>query len=291
MLRQLGTAIRGVAPSSFTVGEMADGNAQILASYYPDQLDAYFAFDVASATLESARTGAAAPFLNAVREANTLFPAGRWSPFLTNHDQPRVMTVLAGGRAQARVAASAMLMLPGLPFVYYGEEIGMIGAKPDEQIRTPMQWSKASGAGFTTGTPWESPQSDWAATNVQAQDGDAGSLLNHYRRLIHLRNAHSALGIGALVVGTTNEPAVAAFTRRSAAETILVVVNFGARAVQAPSVSMDSGSGTPLTGRLELIHDDPSNGCAPNAVIAANGAVKLGQIAPHGLCVFRLAGS
>ncbi|HEY6089962.1 MAG TPA: alpha-amylase family glycosyl hydrolase [Gemmatimonadaceae bacterium] len=291
VLRQLGAAVRSVNPSSFTVGEMADGNAQILASYYPDQLDAYFAFDVASGTLESARTGAAAPFLSAVREANSLFPAGRWSPFLTNHDQPRVMTAMAGDRARARVAASAMLMLPGLPFVYYGEEIGMMGSKPDEQIRTPMQWSNAPGAGFTAGTPWESPQSDWAATNVQAQDADAASLLNHYQRLIHLRNAHSALGTGELVVGTANDPALAAFVRRSPTETILVIANFGARAVPKPSVTMDSGSGTPLTGRLELIHEDPSNGCAPDAVVAAGGSATLGQIAPYGLCVFRLAGS
>jgi len=290
VLRQLGAAVRSVSSSSFTVGEMADGSPRILATYYPDQLDAYFAFDVAGGTLEAARTGTAAPFLHAVREANSLFPAGRWSPFLTNHDQPRVMTALAGDRARARVAASAMLMLPGLPFVYYGEEIGMIGPKPDEQIRTPMQWSNASGVGFTTGTPWESPQSDWAATNVQAQDGDAASLLNHYRRLIHLRSRHSALGVGELAVGTTNDPAVAAFTRRSPTETILVIANFGGRAVTQPSVIMDSGS-TPLTGRLELVYGDPSNGCAPDTVLAANGSVPLGQIGPYALCVFSLSGN
>jgi len=94
------------------------------------------------------------------------------------------MTVL-GDAGKARVAASAMLMLPGMPFVYYGEEIGMIGAKPDETIRTPMQWSAKPGGGFTSGTPWESPQSDWMTKNVAAQAPDPASLLNHYRRLIH----------------------------------------------------------------------------------------------------------
>lgn len=288
VLRQIATAIRQAAPSSFTIGEMADGSAQILASYYPDQLDAYFAFDVASGTIEAARTGAAAPFLKAVRDANALFPAGRWSPFLTNHDQPRVMTVLAGDRARARIAASAMLMLPGLPFVYYGEEIGMIGAKPDEQIRTPMQWTSEPGTGFTTGTPWENPQPDWIVTNVQAQDRDSGSLLNHYRRLIHLRNEHSALNSGDLIVGSANDAAVAAFVRRSPGETLMIALNFGARAVSQGSVTTAPESGAFPMGRFERIYEDPSNGCSPELSILTRNSVTLGQIAPYGFCVFRL---
>jgi alpha-amylase len=287
VLRQLGAAIRSAAPSSFTIGEMADGSAQILASYYPDQLDAYFAFDVAAGTLEAARTGAAAPFLKAVREANSLFPPGRWSPFLTNHDQPRVMTVLGGDRARARVAASAMLMLPGLPFVYYGEEIGMSGTKPDEQIRTPMQWSGAPGGGFTTGKPWESPQPDWAVTNVRAQERDPGSLLNHYRRLIHFRNAHTALGSGKLDVGSATDSAVAVFVRHSPRETLLIALNFGARATSGGRVTMPPGSPAFGKGRFERIYEDPSAGCSRELSIAASSSVTLGQIAPYCLCVFR----
>src|SRR5438552_7470693 len=135
--------------------------------------------------MQAAATGDASAFIKAVAEANAKFPAGRWSPFLTNHDQPRVMTVLEYA-AKARVAASAMLMLPGMPFVYYGEEIGMVGPKPDELIRTPMQWSSARNGGFTTGTPRESLQADWKAKNVAAQDSTTRPLLNHYRKLIQL---------------------------------------------------------------------------------------------------------
>jgi alpha-amylase len=287
VLRQLGDAIRRVAPSSFTVGEMADGSPEILSSYYPDQLDAYFAFHVASGTLEAARTGVAAPYLSAVREANSRFPAGRWAPFLTNHDQPRVMTALAGDRSKARIAASAMLMLPGLPFVYYGEEIGMIGTKPDEQIRTPMQWSNEPGGGFTTGTPWEAPQPDWRVTNVRAQDGDPGSLLNHYRRLIHLRNDHSALGSGDLIVGSASDNSIATFIRRSSSETVLVTLNFGARAI--PQVNLSLGNGRFPTGRFERIYEEPSSGCSPEVSIGENKTVALGPVAPFALCVYRLA--
>jgi glycosidase len=201
------------------------------------------------------------------------------------------MTVLAGDRARARIAASAMLMLPGLPFVYYGEEIGMSGPKPDEQIRTPMQWSSAPGAGFTTGTPWEKPQADWTVTNVQAQDGDATSLLNHYRRLIRLRHEHSALSGGDLIVGSASDAAIAAFVRRSPTETVFVVLNFGSAAIPQASVTLALGSGASSTSRFQRIYEDPSGGCLSEALTRANDSFALGQIAPYGFCVFRLSTS
>jgi alpha-amylase len=289
VLRKFGDAIRGEAPGSFTIGEMSDGSAQVLATYYPDQLDAYFAFGVAGATVDAARTGNAAPFNAAVWEANATFPAGRWSPFLTNHDQPRVMTVLAGDVAKARVAASAMLMLPGLPFVYYGEEIGMVGTKPDERIRTPMQWSPASSGGFSSGVAWESLQPDWMAKNVDGQDHDPGSLLNHYRHLIHFRNAHAALYGGALAVASTNDAATAVFVRSASDETILIALNFGDRAIDrfaatiAPAVS---GTGP---YRLAPLYADPSDGCAGATVSADGKSVTLASFAAHGLCAFQLS--
>jgi alpha-amylase len=289
VLRRFGTSIRAESPTSFTVGEMSDEAPQILATYYADQLDAYFAFGVAFATMRSAASGDAGPFLQAVRQANATFPEGRWMPFLANHDHERVMTQL-GDLHKARVAASAMLLLPGMPFVYYGEEIGMVGAKPDETIRTPMQWSAEAGGGFTAGKPWESPQSDWQTKNVATQDRDPGSLLNHYRRLIRLRNEHSALGTGGLTVGTASDAAIAAFVRRSPTETVIVIANFGARAVSRVNVTFDPADAGPLAGRLERIHEDPIDGCAPEASIGANRSVALGQITPYGLCVFRLAG-
>jgi alpha-amylase len=290
-LHSFGDAIRRASPSSFTIGEMSEESARILSTYYPDQLDAYFAFGVAAGTMETARTGVAAPFLSALRDAVSRLPIGRWSPFLTNHDHIRVMTVLAGDRAKARIAASAMFMLPGLPFVYYGEEIGMRGQKPDEQIRTPMQWSRAPGAGFTTGTPWESPQSDWTVTNVQAQDGDAGSLLNHYRRLIHLRHDHSALSGGDLTVGSASDPAIAAFVRRSPTETILVVLNFGAAAIPQASVTLPPGSGATSRSRFERIYEDPTGGCPAEASPGTNNSFALGPMVPYGFCVFRISSS
>ncbi len=281
VLRRFGSAIRAAAPQSFTVGEESDMAA--LPSYYPDQLDSYFEFGVAAGTLESARTGNAAAFVREITRANAL-PEGRWAPFLTNHDQARVMTILKGDQPKARVAASAMLMLPGTPFVYYGEEIGMIGDKPDEQIRTPMQWSRQANGGFTTGTPWESLQSDWRSKNVAVEEVVPNSLLNQYRRLIHLRSAYASLSRGRMVIGSTNDPRTAAFIRREGEETLLVVVNFGDTALNSLTVSMSEVS----AGLVEPIDGEPV-ACGPARIDAGN-AFALTSIPAHGLCVYRVGG-
>ena len=150
-----------------------------------------------------------------------------------------------------------------------------------------MQWSSAPGAGFTTRRPWEAPQSDWASKNVAAQDGEPTSLLNHYRRLIHLRNQHPALNAGDLTVATADDRAIAAMVRHSPEETILISLNFGERPIDRVGIALSRAlRGGPF--RLEPLYSDPSNACV---VISANGAVvTLGRVAPRSLCAFRVAG-
>jgi glycosidase len=152
-------------------------------------------------------------------------PADRWAPFLRNHDQTRTLTELGGDVARARIAATILLTIPGLPFVYYGEEIGMTGNKPDERLRTPMHWRRTRAAGFTTGAAWQALQPDSLTANVEAQEDDPASLLNLYRRLIHLRAENHALAAGELIPLTTGNDAVAAFLRRRANRGVLVVLN------------------------------------------------------------------
>ena len=125
------------------------------------------------------------------------------------------------------MAVKLLLTLPGLPFIYYGEEIGMTGDKPDERLRTPMQWSGATNAGFTKGSPWEKLQADWATTNVAAQENDPNSLLPLTRQLIHLRQSNAALGTGDLVPVVASNGAVAAYLRRAKGSIVLVIANLG----------------------------------------------------------------
>jgi len=239
-LREFASYLRGIAPNSFTIGEVWDSTGALLA-YYPDQLDAYFAFEVSDAILEAVRTGSAAKLLPAVVRAQRDLPAGRWSPFLRNHDQTRTLTALGGDVAGARLAATLLLTFPGLPFVYYGEEIGMTGDKPDPRLRTPMQWSRAPGAGFTRGTPWEALQPDSLTATVEAGEADSMSLLNLHRRLIRLRAETPALGSGELVPLETGggRDAVAAYLRRVAGEhrAVLVIVNLGTTPLSGVTVT------------------------------------------------------
>jgi len=226
VLREYEAHIREVAPDAFTVGEVFD-STDVLMSYYPDQLDAYFAFQVANSILSAVSGGGAQQLLSAVSELQQRVPDDRWAPFLRNHDQSRTMTWLKGDMARAKLAASLLLTLPGVPFVYYGEEIGMTGDKPDPRIRTPMQWRLGPAAGFTTGMPWEPLQDDSTTANVQVMDRDPGSLLNHYRRLIHLRASSEALGSGELVPLSAGTDQVATYLRKSGNHVALVVANLG----------------------------------------------------------------
>ncbi|MGQ9773656.1 alpha-amylase family glycosyl hydrolase [Chloroflexus sp.] len=237
-------------PGTFTIGEVFNGNPRTLAAYYPDQLDYYFEFEVANQIRGAANTGLSRLFMQAVQDAYTKLPYQRWAPFLTNHDQNRVMSVLGDDVAKAKLAALALLTMPGLPFIYYGEEIGMLGVKPDERIRTPMQWTKEEFGGFSAGIPWQQPQSDYPVKNVMLQDQDPESLLNTYRQLIHLHVNTPALATGDFWPLTANGAGVAAYIRRSGEDMVLVVINFDK--VPTPPFTLSSGESDLPAGTYQV---------------------------------------
>jgi glycosidase len=246
LLHDYAAYVRRQQPNTYTVGEVyADIGTEL--TYYPDQLDSYFAFELADSIIDAARKGSARGVLAPALRLQSAVPAWRYAPFLRNHDQPRTRSELGGDFGKSRVAAFLLFTLPGLPFVYYGEEIGMTGVKPDPRLRTPMQWNAAAGAGFTRGTPWERLQDDSATTTVEAQDADSTSLLNFYRRMIHLRTANSALANGALVPLTASQDAVAAYLRRDGRRIVLAVANLGDS--PASGVKLSSGNGALPAGR------------------------------------------
>ncbi|HUG40883.1 MAG TPA: alpha-amylase family glycosyl hydrolase, partial [Longimicrobiales bacterium] len=199
-LRDYDAALRRISPDVFTIGEVWDSIGAIL-PYYPDQLTAYFMFEVADAIVSAVTDGSGDRLLEMVDRVQQEVPDHRWGTFLRNHDQTRTLTDLNGDVARARLAAAIQLTLPGIPFVYYGEEIGMTGSKSDgdPRLRTPMQWRAEPGVGFTTGRAWEPLPADSFAATVADQDEAPASLLNHYRRLIRLRSSDAALARGEFV--------------------------------------------------------------------------------------------
>jgi glycosidase len=243
-LRGYAAHLRGVKPTVYTVGEVWDSIGAVL-RYYPDQLTSHFMFELSDAILNSVKTGNASKLLPGYLRLQDALPPHRYSPFLRNHDQSRTMTVLEGDVERAKAAATLLLTLPGLPFLYYGEEIGIAGDKPDENLRTPMHWT--STGGFTTGTPWRAPQADWATRTVAAQDGDPNSLLSWHRRLIHLRKQNPALAGGELIPLTASSDAVAAFIRRGRDDAVLVVANLGTAPLRGVTLSSDVPTLSPGT--------------------------------------------
>lgn len=239
-LREYAAHIDSVAPGAYTVGE-AWGKVDTVLPYYPDQLTSYFAFELADSLVSGVRHGSATNMLRGYLRLQDTLPPHRWSPLLSNHDGARVMTMLGRDMAKARLAATLLLTLPGLPFVYYGEEIGMTGDKPDPRLRTPMQWRPGPGTGFTAGTPWQNAQPDSQTTTVEAQDADPGSLLNLYRTLIHLRKSHDALAVGRLVPLSTGSATVTAYLRREGDRAVLVVANLGDAPAAGLTLSGDPG--------------------------------------------------
>lgn len=114
----------------------------------------------------------------------------------------------------------------------------MTGDKPDPRLRTPMHWARTPAAGFTRGQPWEPLQPDSFTANVEVQDRDPHSLLNHYRRLIHLRAARPALGSSAAFIPlTSSADAALSYLRRAGSATVLVLANLSDRRVSGAVLS------------------------------------------------------
>jgi glycosidase len=224
---------KAVNPDTLTVGELSGDPPKTIADYTSgDQLDLAFNFDLAKAFISSANTGQASYASNALKISDKILSNDQYAPFLTNHDQGRALSTLYGSVDKAKVAASLLLTSPGVPFIYYGEEIGMVGKKPDENIRRPMQWSDAVNAGFSAGKPWRQPDSSYTDFNVAAQTGDAASLLSHYRALIQIRNEHPALRAGSLTILPASKSSVFASLRVVNGDMILVLINLSDKAIR-----------------------------------------------------------
>ena len=270
VLRDFAASVRRAAPGAFTVGEVWDSIGAVL-PYYPDQLDSYFAFELSDALLDAVRNSRAQPLLAKYSRMQGAVPATRYSPFQRNHDQTRTLTALGGDLRAARLSAELLLTLPGLAFVYYGEELGMTGDKPDERLRTPMHWTRGRAAGFTTGAAWEPLQPDSATANVAAQDADPASLLNHYRRLIHLRASNRALAAGDYLPLESSDPAVAAFLRRDGPRVVLVVANLAT--AQRTGVTISSGANA-LPAARYTTRDLLGGGGTATLDVATGGSIR-----------------
>jgi alpha-amylase len=265
-VRAFNAELRQRRPGTFIVGETWTSTPAIATYHREAGLDMSFNYPLWR-TLLAAVSGRSAIDLRAQLELDEALypPSARRGTFLANHDQVRPATMLSPLRrdeARLRLSVGLLLTLPGTPFLYYGEEIGMPNGPGSADLakRTPMRWTADDGGGFTTGTPWQPPSTTDPAISVEAQRDDPGSLLSYYRRMIALRQETPALARGTTSVIASLPGTVLGFWREAEDARVLVVANLGAGATEVPLADLGAAgetladllTGTPVAGAVAL---------------------------------------
>ncbi|MCF3648546.1 alpha-amylase family glycosyl hydrolase [Synoicihabitans lomoniglobus] len=233
----------------FLVGEVY-ARAEVVAPYQREEaLTSFFEFELARAVIEATRLRRPGILSDALdRIYHAYDDEVTWSQFLANHDQPRIRNQLGDDPAALRLAAQLQFVLPGIPFIYYGEEIGLRGDKPDPELRTPMPWTSASPhADFTaaTATPWHPLNPDFAAINVASAERDPNSLLHLYRRLIRLNGSSPALRHGRQLAVESTGPRHYVAARQTEAEVVIVLANLNDHSIAAPALNLSGSNARP----------------------------------------------
>ena len=176
--QQYHDALRATDPGVFLLGEVPARTEAQAAPYYA-ALNSVFDFPLAQVLVATAASETSPDLGAYVGKAWRSFRRNARgpivdSPFIGNHDRDRVLDQLQGNMSHMRMAAAMLLTMPGDPFVYYGEEIGMHGVKPDPSIREPMRWDRnPRQAGETS---WE-PAPDNASPDLSVADATRRSAI------------------------------------------------------------------------------------------------------------------
>ena len=192
---EFGQEIERTKPGTYTVGEVW-APAREVAPYFKG-LKAAFHFDLSFAIQRILLLEKDEGLIEKLLTDYAIFaehnPDFIDATMLTNHDQNRIGSVVKGDIRKMKLAAALLLTLPGQPYLYYGEEIGMLGLKPDPRLREPFIWTDQR---HDPARPlWIKPRYSRRASvrALSLQQPDPDSLFHHYKRLIALRKAQPAL--------------------------------------------------------------------------------------------------
>ncbi len=200
--------------------------------------------------------------------------------FLTNHDMVRVASELGEEPDAVRLAAALLFAMPGTPWMYYGEEIGMRNGSSlkDEHKRGPMQWTGEPGGGFTDGIPWEPLHQSAHTINVATQTADPDSILSLYRDLVRARRTRPALHLGDAEVVDINSPTtdeIWALRRMAGEDVVVCAFNLGENSALAVSVAAGDAV-------------DAEDALTGEAVAVSGGVVEIGDLGPRAFRYVRL---
>jgi alpha-amylase len=282
-VRRLRAALVADFPDALLLGEAWAG-PEVVRSYFGeggDEFQLAFSFATASAIKTAAIDGQRVELARTLDALGDAIPdRGFDAPFLSNHDMQRVMRSLKGDAAAMRIAAATLFAMPGTPFIYYGEEIGMQGGTEprDEDKRTPMRWT-ASG-GFTRAkAAWhDAPEAE--GVDVASQRGRVGSLWTLYRDLIALRRSQPALARGGLERRPTEGGGrgALAVVRQLDGSRVLFVANFHREPTGPFTVALEAEAATPLA----------AEGLEAGAVELGAGTLRIAGLGPQGWAFLRL---
>lgn len=203
--REFNDYVKSINSDAFVVGENWYQSPGDIATFY-GELESSFNFPLSSQIIGMAN-GVGVDVLSDLSNTYTSYSSMSTlrgtdkfidSTMLTNHDMDRTATRLGGSIEKTKIAAALLFTLPGTPFVYYGDEIGQLGQKPDDNRREPFDWYKTSeGKGMTKMTsaffnPMAYTKAD-DGISLEEQQGAEGSIYEYYKKLIKIRKDNSML--------------------------------------------------------------------------------------------------
>ncbi len=156
------------------------------------------------------------------------------APFLSNHDVGRIAGFAGQDPMLTKLAGAMNLFMSGSAFIYYGEELGMVGSGNDPSKRAPMVWNEARDNGTTNPPPeCELPES-YPFGSLETQKGDDGSVYNYYRQAIAIRQALPVMSHGKTTAETAlNQGCVSAYRKTWNDQECIVLMNIDMAAAEA----------------------------------------------------------
>ena len=231
----------------YLVGEAWEGFGG-LTPYYSSGMTSFFDFPFGTTdgkiakVLRGAGTTAVNSYAVALEQADTAYyeqnPNYIDAPFLSNHDVGRIAGFVNRDELKIKMAGAMNLFMSGSAFIYYGEEIGMIGSGNDPSKRAPMYWNAARDNGTTNPPPECELPEEYPFGSLEEQRVDDASIYNFYRQAIAIRQAIPAISHGRTKAETAlNLANVSAYRKTCELGECIILMNIAAE----PSVSDLSG--------------------------------------------------
>ena len=232
---------RSIKPDAYMVAEVWEGFATIT-EYYESGITSIFDFAFGDysgkiiSTIRNAGNAAMVPsYAQALEKADKAYlganPEYIGAPFLSNHDVGRIAGFVGREEAKTKLAGAMNLFMTGSAFIYYGEEIGMVGAGNDPSKRAPMYWNKARNNGTTDLPPECTLPEEYPFGSLEEQWKDAGSVVNYYRQAIAIRQAMPVISHGRVTAeAALNKGCISAQRKTWENESCIILMNISPEA-------------------------------------------------------------